>query len=74
MQVLVFTTTAEDGSTTGPTLFVPDRPGITLPPHPRSLEWKYFATIDDRDDLLAQSPGAVEVIERQGYFIDNRLI
>lgn len=72
MQVLVFVTQGEDGNATGPTLFLLDKPEAALPPHPRSLEWRYFATVEDRDQMVPM--GALEAIEQQGRYVANRMI
>jgi hypothetical protein len=75
MQLNVFVT--DDGSPegTGPILFLPISPGAAMPPNPRALEWRYFATIDDEDALLAgDREAALSAIEEDGYYIANRLI
>ena len=74
MHLLVFVTDDGKGGTTGATLYLPQNAEASLPPNPRSLEWRYFATISDRDELLAHSPGAIEAIEQHGYFVTNRII
>ncbi len=74
MQLLVFVTDDGNGGTTGPTLYVAEDKQATLPPNPRSLEWRYFATISDQDELLAHSPGALEVIAQEGHYMTNRMI
>lgn len=72
MQALVFVTDDGKGGTTGPTLFVPDKPDVALPSHPRSLEWCYFATIDERDEML--DIGGREGLELDGHYISHRMI
>lgn len=75
MQLNVFV--SEDGSPdgTGPILFLPISPQAALPPNPRSLEWRYFATIDDQDGLLAPDrEAALSAIADDGYYIAHRLI
>jgi hypothetical protein len=64
MQLLVFVTDDGHGLTSGPTLFTLYQPGARLPPHPRSLAWRYFATID-RDEMPAI--GGLEGIEIDGH-------
>ncbi|HZY68950.1 MAG TPA: hypothetical protein VFE52_10200, partial [Devosia sp.] len=67
MRVLVFVT--DDGKSregTGPTLLVADEPSAVLPAHPRSLAWKYFATVDLADSLLAAERSAIEQSLRDG--------
>lgn len=61
MRVLIFVT--DDGTSregTGPTLFVAELPLTLLPTHPRSLSWKYFATVSLDDALLASQKAAIE--------------
>lgn len=75
MQVLVFVT--DDGSSagSGPILFLPDHPGAALPTHPRSLEWRYFATVSDKDALLTQDgDAALNALAMKGHFIAQRMI
>lgn len=75
MQLHVFVT--DDGSTdgSGPILFLPLHPKAVLPPHPRSFEWRYFATIEDKDNILAiDRDAALSAIEDDGYYIAHRLI
>ena len=75
MQLNVFVT--DDGSEngSGPILFLPIDPRSVLPPHPRSLEWRYFATIEDKDSLLATDrEAALSAIEDDGFYIAHRLI
>jgi hypothetical protein len=75
MQVLVFLT--DDGKSaegSGPTLVVKDHPGAVLPPNPRSLEWRYFATMQ-ADDVFFGSEAALMrlALSKNGSFISNRL-
>jgi hypothetical protein len=75
MQLNVFV--SEDGSEagTGPILFLPTSPHAALPLNPRSLEWRYFATIEDKDSLLASDrEAALAAIEDDGFYIAHRLI
>jgi hypothetical protein len=76
MQVLVFVT--DDGRSaegTGPTLIVEASPVATLPPNPRSLEWRYFATMES-EDLMFGSEGfrMRQNLDRGKPHISNRLI
>lgn len=53
MQVIVFVT--DDGKSpegTAPILYLHDNPASALPPHPRSLAWRYFATVPLEDGLF----------------------
>ena len=75
MQLNVFV--SEDGTRngTGPILFLPISPQAALPPNPRALEWRYFATIEDKDGLLAADrEAALAAIEDDGFYIAHRLI
>ena len=74
MQLRYMSPTTGKGGTSGPTLYVPDKPDVALPKNPMSGEWRYFATIDGRDDLLSHRPYVADVIQDQGYFIDTRMI
>lgn len=75
MRLLVFVT--DDGSAdgSGPLLFLPDHKTSVKPRHPRSLEWRYFATIDEIDNLFAVD-GVVgrKSIEDRGHYIATRLL
>jgi hypothetical protein len=76
MQVLVFIT--EDGKSaegTGPTLIVEDRPLAVLPPNPRSLGWRYFATMKADDALFGSERARMRSALAKGRpFVSNRLI
>jgi hypothetical protein len=53
----------------------PGQSGSTLPAHPRGLEWKYFATVDDTDPLLGDDRLAIRAaLEADDSFIAPRLI
>jgi hypothetical protein len=67
MLLLVFVT--DDGTGTGasPTLFIPAVPNAEIPPHPRGLEWRYFATIGEDDKLL--DAAARDGIEIDGFYL-----
>jgi hypothetical protein len=74
MQLLVFIT--DDGSPegTGPTLFVPTHPQQSLPINPRAMQWRYLATIDERDQLFSvHGPNALDAVCIRGHFITSRL-
>jgi hypothetical protein len=67
----------EDGGPfgTGPILFLPTSPDAALPSHPRSLEWRYFATVGFDDAMLADDrEAAIAAVESNGYYVANRLI
>ena len=76
MQVLVFVT--DDGRSpegTGPTLIVESSPVMTLPPNPRSSEWRYFATMEARDVMFGSEGARMRQNLAQGKpHISNRLI
>jgi hypothetical protein len=75
MSVHVFVT--EDGTAngTGPLLFLPDRPDAYLPAHPRSLSWRYFATVSSEDNLVAgEGRDAALALSQDGFYVANRLI
>lgn len=59
MRVLVFVSDdgTEDG--TGPLLFLREHGQSILPPHPRALGWRYFATVEERDQLLQPNAAAI---------------
>lgn len=75
MQLNVFVT--DDGTEfgTGPLLFLPTVPEAILPAHPRALEWRYFATIEAGDSLLATDrEAALAAIHDDGHYIAQRLV
>ena len=75
MPILVFVT--DDGSErgTGPLLFLPTRPDAALPPHPRSMSWRYFATVGEGDSLLGpDTEHTLDEIRRKGFCIARRLV
>ncbi len=74
MQILVFVTEDDAGHSTGPTLFLTDDRKSVLPPHPRALEWKYFATISEDDELFASNVGGKQALDMEGFYIANKLI
>ena len=75
MKVLVFVTDDGTEAGTGPILFVKDFAASTLPPHPRSLSWKYFATVDETDELLGEDRLAIKTaLDADDSFIAPRLL
>ena len=75
MQLNVFVSETDKGEGTGPIVFVPVDPEAALPANPRALEWRYFATVMDDDQLLALDRElAIESIKQQGYYLANRII
>ena len=75
IQLLVFVSDDGTGTGTGPILFLPSRPDAALPPNPRGMEWRYFATISDEDNLLGSDrTAALEAIGSEGFYIAQRLI
>jgi hypothetical protein len=76
MRMLVFVT--DDGISpegAGPRLVVEQGLDATLPAHPRSLNWKYFATVDLDDTLLAADRRHIGEARQAGQsFISPRLI
>lgn len=75
MRLLVFVT--DDGSATGsgPVLFIRDDPSASLPPNPRSLQWRYLINIDADEQMFATEGGtAREAVERNGYYVSDRTI
>jgi len=59
MKVLVFVTDDGTDAGTGPILFLKDYPAADMPDHPRSLHWRYFATLDENDELLGDDRSAI---------------
>ena len=75
MKVLVFVTDDGTEAGTGPILFLKDFATSSMPAHPRGLEWKYFATVAEDDELLGEERQAVRLaLEQEEPFIANRLI
>lgn len=76
MQVIVFVT--DDGKTThgtGPMLYLRDNPESALPPHPRSLTWRYFATMPLRDLMFEAERSDVEAALNAGRpFVSQRIV
>ena len=75
MRLLVFVTDDGKPAGTGPIVFLPESPQAVLPPHPRSLPWRYFATIGDNDALLGDERNLIlDAIEKTGHYIALRII
>ena len=76
MQVLVFVTDEGSGSEgSGPMLVIEDVASATLPPNPRSLSWRYFATMRSEDVLFGSERARMHnVLARKRPFITNRLV
>jgi hypothetical protein len=75
MKVLVFITDDGTEAGTGPILFVKDFATSTLPPHPRGLKWKYFATVNEEDALLGDDRLAIiAALADDDSFIAPRLL
>jgi hypothetical protein len=75
--MLVFVT--DDGTSpegTGPVLYLRDSPESSLPPHPRSFEWRYFATMDSDDGLVADQRLEIlaRLAQRQPYLSDELIV
>lgn len=68
---------SDDGSSsgTGPILFLAELPSKILPRHPRSLGWRYVATIAEDDSLLeSDGPEVQQALNTDGFFIADRLL
>lgn len=59
MKVLVFVSDDGTDAGTGPILFIKDVPDAILPPNPRGMAWRYFATVDVTDQLLDDERDAI---------------
>ena len=53
MQVRIFVTDNGTSEGTSPVLYVEDRPGVSMPAHPKQGQWRYFATVRLTDPLLS---------------------
>jgi hypothetical protein len=74
-RLLIFVTETGPESTSGPIVFVEDRPDAALPANPRGLGWRYFATVGRDDALVGEERAAIEAgIAEDGFHISNRLI
>jgi hypothetical protein len=75
MKVLIFVTDDGTEAGSGPILFVKDFATSTLPPHPRALAWRYFATVDENDELLGEDRPAIRsALANDDCFIAPRLL
>ena len=75
MQLLVFVTDNGTPDGTGPLLFVKDHPLTALPGNPRSLEWRYFATIPQGDKMILDQGAEAQVrLQSEGFYIASRLV
>jgi hypothetical protein len=76
MHVIVFVTDEGNGRAgTAPLLFLRDNPASHLPPHPRSLTWRYFATMPIEDQMFAGERHRVEAAFAAGEpYISKRLV
>jgi hypothetical protein len=75
MHLMIFVTEDENGASTGPIVYLPERADAALPPHPRALEWRYFATVLESDTLLGGDRVPIlSGIEENGHFIAQRMI
>jgi hypothetical protein len=74
MNLMMFVT--DDGSSDGtaPMLFLPRTEDAVLPGHPRSLEWKYVATISEDDNLALAHPDLMDSIDEVGFFVAHQLL
>jgi len=75
MKILVFITDDGTEAGSGPVLFLKDFATSSMPPHPRGLEWKYFATVTENDELLGEDRKAIKLaLEQDEPFIAQRLL
>jgi hypothetical protein len=76
MQVLVFVT--DDGKAvegSGPTLIIEDRAQAVLPPNPRALGWRYFATMKAEDAMFGSEAARMRKALKGGKpYITNKLV
>ena len=75
MLVMVFVTDdgSDDGS--GPLLFMGEWRESALPPNPRDLEWRYFATVSLDDQMFGSERDKVRDTLLGGKpFISQRLV
>jgi hypothetical protein len=72
---MIFVTEDERGSSTAPIVYLPERADAALPPHPRSMSWRYFATVMETDVLLGEDRSSVlDSIEQDGHCILQRMV
>jgi hypothetical protein len=74
MNLMVFVTDDGTSDGTGPMLFLPRSETAVLPAHPRSLEWKYVATISEQDNLALAHPRLKDSISELGFFVAHQLL
>ena len=75
VNIPVFVTDDGTEAGTGPILFLKDMATATMPAHPRGLEWKYFATVGQGDELLGEDRNDVRLaLEADEPFIAHRLL
>ena len=75
MNILVFVTDDGTEAGTGPILFLKDFATSSMPEHPRGLEWKYFATVTEGDELLGEDRKAIMLaLESDEPFVAHRLL
>ena len=56
-------------------LYLRDNPESALPPHPRSLTWRYFATMPLRDLMFEAERADVEAALNAGRpFVSQRIV
>lgn len=53
MRVKIYLTADGSGAGVAPVLYIEDKPGARVPPHPNGQSWMYFATVDRHDPILA---------------------
>jgi hypothetical protein len=75
MNILVFVSDDGTEAGTGPIAFVRDFATSALPKHPRSLTWKYFATVQETDQLLGDDREAIlAALGDDEPFVSQRLL
>jgi len=75
MNILVFVTDDGTEAGTGPILFLKDFATSSMPEHPQGLEWKYFATVTEGDELLGEDRKAITLaLESDEPFVAHRLL
>lgn len=74
MRILVFATD-QPGTpeASAPFAIIPEAAAAFLPQHPGALEWRYFATMQLDDQMLAVDREAINAALRDpGYYISDR--
>lgn len=60
MQVNVFISeVTQDGAPTA-MLVLPSGPEAAIPPHLQHVDWRYFATVDSKDEIICRATGDVD--------------